>query len=276
MLPLVDTPPPLFQFQLQVVELADQVPDGPEQAGLVSTSARITIAGEQTESTMPYQTNTNDPGPEPIAVDIVRHTHSRAIQGSIQKQRGQWYWIGGGQRIPLAADDPCVTRVWPGGRSMSDEDFARFCRTRILEAPVRPGTVWTVNLTYDLATDYVTGDATGDANAPAGVVFDQRKDLGVEGRIYLHFNITAMNTRSFQRDIRPLFRDTDIRAMKSPLVPGHFDLSSYEDVKANASSIKVALNASETGQATHMPCNGWWPPGPLLVFKQWVDQGMAP
>ena len=41
---------------------------------------------------------------------------------------------------------------------------------------------------------------------------------------------------SFARDIRPLFRDRDIGAMSSM-----FDLSSYEDVRANADGIYKRL-----------------------------------
>jgi hypothetical protein len=276
-LPTVQTPPPLFQFQLRLLALTDEVPGPPDQAGLVSTSARISIAGTPAEftndpSTVVFQTHTNYPGPEPIVVTIERRTRQLTIHGSIQKQHGQWYWIGGGQRIPLAPDDPCVTRVWPGGRSMSDVDFARFCRTRIISAPVSSGSVWTINLSYDLATEQVNGDVSG----PAGEVFDLHRDLSAYGQIYLRFVINPSDVRGFARDIRPLFRDSDVQAMKSPLVAVPIDLSSYDDVKQNAQSIDIALNASETGQATHMPCNGWWPPGPRLVFKQWMNQRMPP
>jgi hypothetical protein len=276
-LPTVQTPPPLFQFQLRVLALTDEIPGPPDQAGLVSTSPRISIAGRPAEfthdpSTVVFQTHTNDPGPEPINLAIERRTRHQTIHGSIQKQHGQWYWIGGGQRIPLAPDDPCVTRVWPGGRSMSDADFSRFCRTRSISARVSPGTVWTINLSYDLATQQVNGDVSG----PAGAVFDLHKDLSANGQIHLRFVINASDVRGFARDIRPLFRDSDVQAMKSPVVAGTIDLSSYEDVKQNAQSIDIALNASETGQASHMPCNGWWAAGPRLVFKQWMNQSMPP
>ena len=275
MLPLVPTPPPLFQFRLRILQLTDQVPGRPDQAGLVSTSPAISIGGTPAQSTndpatVLSQTHTNTPGPEPIVIAIERHTRQLTVHGSIQRQQGQWYWIGGGQRIPLSPDDPCVTRVWPGGRSMSDADFARYCRTRIIEPPVSPGVVWTVNLSYDLATEQVGGDVIGRA----GQVFELHKDLSANGKISLRFTIDALDSRSFARDIRPLFRDSDTRAMKSPVVAVPIDLSSYEDVKRNAESIQIALNASETGQATHMPCDGWWPPGARLVFKQWIDQGM--
>jgi hypothetical protein len=277
-LPTVQTQPPLFRFQLRVLALTDEVPGRADQAALVSTSARISIAGTPTDftndpSTAVFQTHTNYPGPVPVVVSIERHTRGLTIHGSVQREHGQWYWIGGGQRIPLAPDDPCVTRVWPGGRSMSDADFARFCRTRTISASVNPGTVWTINLSYDLASEQIDGDLSG----PAGKVFDLHRDLSTNGQIHLRFVMNALDVRGFARDIRPLFRDSDVEAMKSPvLLPVRIDLSSYEDVRQNAQSIDIALNASETGGATHMPCNGWWPPGPRLVFKQWMDQRMPP
>jgi hypothetical protein len=276
-LPTIQTPPPLFQFQLRVLALKDQVPGPPDEARLVSTSWTASMAGVRPEptsdpSTVIFKTRTNEPGPSRITMLVERHTRQLTVHGSIQEQQGRWFWIGRGRRIPLGADDPCVTRVWPGGRSMSDADFNRFCLTRIISAPVSPGVAWTVNFSYDLAAEQVTGDATG----PAGEVINLHKDLGANGRIQLSLVIDALNARGFARDIRPLFRDSDIRAMNSPLVPVPIDLSSYQDVRANAPTIEVALNASETGVATHMPCDGWWPPGPRLVFKQWTDQGTAP
>ncbi len=52
----------------------------------------------------------------------------------------------------------------------------------------------------------------------------------------------------FERDIRPLFRDKEVQSMSSA-----FDLSSYQDVRANADKILVTVaNGS-------MPCDGPWP-----------------
>jgi hypothetical protein len=53
---------------------------------------------------------------------------------------------------------------------------------------------------------------------------------------------------TFARDIRPLFRDRDISSMTFA-----FDLSSYEDVRANAEGIYERL-----AEGT-MPCDGPWP-----------------
>jgi hypothetical protein len=71
-----------------------------------------------------------------------------------------------------------------------------------------------------------------------------------------------MGEPSFAADIRPLFRDSDVAAMKFRL-----DLSSYEDVRANADEIYERL---EDGS---MPCDGGWPANQVAMFKAWIDAG---
>jgi hypothetical protein len=72
---------------------------------------------------------------------------------------------------------------------------------------------------------------------------------------------------SFARDIRPLFRDSpDVDSMKDY----GLDLSSYEDVKTKAAAIYATL---ENGS---MPCDGPWLDEQIELFKQWMDEGMAP
>jgi hypothetical protein len=72
---------------------------------------------------------------------------------------------------------------------------------------------------------------------------------------------------SFATDIRPLFRDSpDVDTMKRM----GLDLSSYEDVKAQAQDIYSRL---EDGS---MPCDGPWPKEQLGSFKRWMDEGMQP
>ena len=72
---------------------------------------------------------------------------------------------------------------------------------------------------------------------------------------------------SFADDIRPLFRDSpDVDSMKEY----GLDLSSYEDVKARAGAIYASL---EDGS---MPCDSAWPEERVGLFKQWMDDGMAP
>jgi hypothetical protein len=68
---------------------------------------------------------------------------------------------------------------------------------------------------------------------------------------------------SFERDIRPLFRDKDVESMS-----GHFDLSSYEEVRDHAPAIHAQLAAGS------MPCDGSWPPENVERFGQWIDAGL--
>jgi hypothetical protein len=68
---------------------------------------------------------------------------------------------------------------------------------------------------------------------------------------------------SFERDIRPLFRDKDVESMSR-----HFDLSSYEDVRDHAAAINARLAAGS------MPCDGAWPPENVERFGQWMEVGL--
>jgi hypothetical protein len=70
---------------------------------------------------------------------------------------------------------------------------------------------------------------------------------------------------SFASDIRPLFRDEDVQEMGFA-----FDLSQYDDVKANADGIYERLADGS------MPCDGPWPAERVAVFRQWVDEGYSP
>jgi hypothetical protein len=70
---------------------------------------------------------------------------------------------------------------------------------------------------------------------------------------------------SFEGDIRPLFRPEDADAMSWA-----FDLTSYEDVKANAEAIYERLAEGS------MPCDEAWPDERVQRFRSWVDAGMPP
>jgi hypothetical protein len=67
---------------------------------------------------------------------------------------------------------------------------------------------------------------------------------------------------SFDRDIRPLFRDKDRTSMLRA-----FDLWSYPDVVAHKDAI---LGQVRSG---HMPCDGAWPAGRVSVLADWIAQG---
>ena len=68
---------------------------------------------------------------------------------------------------------------------------------------------------------------------------------------------------SFERDIKPLFRDKDRDSMVSA-----FDLFDYDDVVENADAIVGALRGGQ------MPCDGAWPEAQVDKLQQWVDSGM--
>jgi hypothetical protein len=72
----------------------------------------------------------------------------------------------------------------------------------------------------------------------------------------------AQEAVGFERDIRPLFREGDISSMSAV-----FDLSSYEDVRANADAIYGRLSDGT------MPCDGAWPSDQVERFRSWMDSG---
>jgi hypothetical protein len=70
---------------------------------------------------------------------------------------------------------------------------------------------------------------------------------------------------TFAQNIRPLFRDGDIKSMSFA-----FDLSSYDDVRANAEPIYEQLAAG------NMPCDQPWPADDVARFRTWIDNGSPP
>jgi CDGSH-type Zn-finger protein/truncated hemoglobin YjbI len=74
----------------------------------------------------------------------------------------------------------------------------------------------------------------------------------------------ADETVSFERHIKPMFRERDRTSMKFA-----FDLWSQEDVKLNAEGILERLRNGS------MPCDGAWPPDWIEVFERWNQSGTA-
>jgi len=72
-----------------------------------------------------------------------------------------------------------------------------------------------------------------------------------------------MSETSFERDIRPLFRDDDVEAMLFA-----FDLSSWEEVREHAEEIHSRLVEGT------MPCDAPWPERDIERFRGWIDAGM--
>jgi hypothetical protein len=67
---------------------------------------------------------------------------------------------------------------------------------------------------------------------------------------------------SFERDIRPLFRDKDRDSMMAA-----FDLFDYADVSDNADAIVGSLRGGQ------MPCDGVWPDADVDKLQRWIDAG---
>jgi hypothetical protein len=70
---------------------------------------------------------------------------------------------------------------------------------------------------------------------------------------------------SFERDIRPLFREDDVDSMSFA-----FDLRTYDDVRANAEEIYERLADGS------MPCDAEWPVDQVERFRAWIDAGANP
>jgi hypothetical protein len=68
---------------------------------------------------------------------------------------------------------------------------------------------------------------------------------------------------SFERDIKPLFREGDRESMSWA-----FDLWSHEDVASNSDAILGRLRNGT------MPCDGAWPDEQITRFQDWVEAGM--
>lgn len=66
----------------------------------------------------------------------------------------------------------------------------------------------------------------------------------------------------FERDIRPLFRDGDVKAMSFA-----FNLASYDDVRENAEAIYERLADGS------MPCDGALSAEQVQRFRAWIDAG---
>jgi hypothetical protein len=67
---------------------------------------------------------------------------------------------------------------------------------------------------------------------------------------------------SFERDIKPLFREGDRQSMKWA-----FDLWSHDDVAQNSEAILGRLRDGT------MPCDDAWPDQRIAVFQDWVEAG---
>jgi hypothetical protein len=70
---------------------------------------------------------------------------------------------------------------------------------------------------------------------------------------------------SFEKDVRPLFRERDRGSM---LEVANFDLWARDDVAEHSQAI---LERVESGS---MPCDQAWPEERVALFRRWIDAGM--
>ena len=70
---------------------------------------------------------------------------------------------------------------------------------------------------------------------------------------------------SFERDLKPLFREVDRATM---LTVANFDLWKRDEVAGNSQAILMRL---EEGS---MPCDEPWPAGRIAIFRRWIETGM--
>jgi len=75
---------------------------------------------------------------------------------------------------------------------------------------------------------------------------------------------TGSSPVGFESDIKPLFRESDRKAMSRA-----FDLWSYGDVVAHGQAIAGRLRNGS------MPCDGAWPSEQVSLFERWLAQGAA-
>jgi hypothetical protein len=94
---------------------------------------------------------------------------------------------------------------------------------------------------------------------------ESAEESSAAGDAVIHRKEQMADRVSYERDIRPLFRDRDIQSMSFA-----FDLSSYDDVRANAEAIYERLAAGS------MPCDGRWPAQDVERFRTWIDKGTTP
>lgn len=105
-----------------------------------------------------------------------------------------------------------------------------------------------------------TWSPTGIKRYPSCGYLDILRTGLPENQVHLMSSEAKTPSIGFVSDIRPLFRDRDIVAMKSF---GLFDLSDYDDVVQNYTSILLRLEQGD------MPCDGRWPPHQVELFRMW-------
>ena len=98
---------------------------------------------------------------------------------------------------------------------------------------------------------FAAREPANESTAAADAVIDRKEQVG--------------DQVTYEQNIRQLFRDRDIQSMSFA-----FNLSSYDDVRANAEAIYKKLADGS------MPCDGRWPAEDVERFRAWIDNGSPP
>jgi len=124
----------------------------------------------------------------------------------------------------------------------------------------------------DISLQYWGVDPTGTLSVIHRLPDGQQATVTYSALGFSGVETVAVAFKSFATDIRPLFRDLDIQAMRGADV--HLDLASYEQVKQVALQIYQSL--TYLSPVSRMPCDGKWPAAWIARFKDWMDNGMLP
>jgi hypothetical protein len=123
-----------------------------------------------------------------------------------------------------------------------------------------------------LALEGGIGELVGMARLTSGISHDHDLDLLERScpelyNVWLPEEVSLMSdtTLSFERDIKPLFRESDRAAMSKA-----FDLWSASDVAAHGDAIAARLSDGS------MPCDGPWQPERVATFTSWLKGGAKP
>ena len=79
---------------------------------------------------------------------------------------------------------------------------------------------------------------------------------------------------SFERDIRPLFRDIDVEHMKVHGIP--LDDYTFMSTPENADKVLETLSPGDAEPPLMPPGGPYWTEDQLALFAQWQEDGYQP
>ncbi len=177
-----------------------------------------------------------------------------AVRGFAIKPNHGRFWAGANRQQFIDAMNPTIT---PGNASTSR--LIKAVRGQgITRMPMERPPIPESRIGY--METWINAGAP-DSNPPYAGLISER-DPRPEGTA----PPSPVAVPSFAGQIRPLFRDSDISCM---IAIADFDLSKYDDVKANAAAIFARLDSGS------MPTDGRWPQADIDLFKAWMNGGFS-